>query len=418
MSEKRVTNRMRNDAKDHTRRIGFRSVCIYLFIFSVLSFQEVVFAGETAASDDTSQWESSDNGALDTDSWMEAIRDELKLEELDAFTSEELPEKMTFSTLVDLFCEKGFKGITASAVARWIFDIFFYELAASKEYFLQMLCMTAVFAVLKQIMDSRGHYISEISFLVIYATMMAFLLKSFLLIAEVAEGGITLMTRYLSVLVPAYATTLTLSGNLATAGAFYELSFLMMTLLGWAMKLIFVPGIHIYLLLRFLDQLFEEERLSKLAELIESGICHATKAGLAAVVGISCVQAMLSPAKDRLSESVVVRSVSALPGMGGILGSAGDILLSCGILIKNSVGVAALVVLLAVCLTPIIKVFLFTLLYRGLAAVLQPVADKRLINGIHSTAKASGLYLTFLKDSMLMFFLTVAMVTASTSFIF
>lgn len=384
-----------------------------LFILLLCGFQrERLLASSAEESSAETDWE------IDEESWMDSILEELYLEELDDFSQNSLPEKIQFSDLVEQFCKEGVNAFDGREIAGWIFDIFFYELAGAKDYFLQMLCFTAVFAILKQILDTRSHYISEMSFLMIYGTMMSFLLNSFLLVSQVAEEAITQMIAYLSVLVPVYATVLLVAGNAASAGAFYELVFLIVTLLEWAMKVLLIPGIHIYLLFRFLDQLFEEEKLSRLAELLESGIRMFMKVGLGLVVGFGFVQSLLTPAQDRLSESMVIRSVSAIPGIGGIVGSAGDILLSCGMLIKNSVGAAALIILLVISVTPLIKVFLFTLLYRLMAAVLQPVSDKRIVNCIHSASKGSELYLLLIKDSMLMFFLTVALVTASTSFIF
>ncbi len=355
---------------------------------------------------------------FDTDSWIDAILNELELDDADEFAKREISEKIEFSDLVEELCTEGFDAMDGREIAQWVFDIFFYELSGGKEYFMQMLVFTAVFAILKQILDTRSHYISEVSFLMVYAAMMTLLLSSFQLIAEVAQEAVSQMISYLSVLVPVYATVLMVSGSVATAGAFYELAFLIMTLLEWAMQVLLIPGIHIFLMLRFIDQLFEEEKLSRMAELLESGIRMALKLGLGAVAGISFVQSLLTPAQDRLTESVVIQSVSAIPGIGNITGSAGEILLSCGILIKNSVGVVTLAVLLIIALTPLVKILLFTLLYRLLAAVLQPVSDRRIVSCIHAASKGSELYLRLVADGMLMFFLTVAMVTASSSFVF
>lgn len=354
----------------------------------------------------------------DADSWTMEIFQEVKLDKLDEFTLDELPEKMTFSQLAQGFWQEGVGSLSADRIVGWVTDLFFYELASSKTYFLQMLCFTVVFAVIREVMRARTEYISQMGFIIVYAAMITLLMKSFLLIAEVAEDGIVLMTNYLSALIPAYATTLLLSGNAVSAGAFYETAFILVTILEWAVRIFFVPGIHIYLLLRFLDQLFEENRFSRLADLLESGIRAVMRAAIAAVVGINCIQSLLTPAKDRMTESVVIQSISVIPGVGKLTGSAGDILLSCGMLIKNSVGAAALIVLLAIWALPIMKVFLFTFLYRGMSAIVQPVADRKLVECIHSTSKASELYLKLLQDSMLIFFLTVSMVTASTSFVF
>ena len=223
---------------------------------------------------------------------------------------------------------------------------------------------------------------------------------------------------FLEALVPAYATTLMLSGNAASAGIFYEMTFGMVLLLESALKLFLVPAIHVFVLLEFVDHLFEEEKLSKLAELIESGIAICIKIAVGSVIGISTVQSFLTTAKDRISGNMILKSVSMLPGVGNTIGSAGEIVLGCGILIKNSVGVAAVIVLLVVCLLPLVKIFSFTFLYRLIVALLQPVADQRLVECVHGVARGSTLYLKIMVNTMLLFMIVISMVTASTSFIY
>lgn len=72
----------------------------------------------------------------------------------------------------------------------------------------------------------------------------------------------------------------------------------------WLIKLVFLPGIHIFLLLQVMNNLYEEEKLSKLADIIESAISKALKLGIKIVAGIGIVQAMIAPAKDRISDSL------------------------------------------------------------------------------------------------------------------
>ncbi len=355
---------------------------------------------------------------IDVDAWVDAILAELDFSELESYVGTEVSDRISFEDLVNTLLSEGLDALDFKTVVTWIFDIFFYELATAKDYFLQMLVFTAVFAIFKQILDMRSHYVSEVTFLMVCAVVMTLLLNSFALIAEEAQSAITRMVTYLSVLVPVYATVLLVSGNAVSAGAFYELSFLIMTLLEWAMRVLLVPAIHIFLMLSFLNELFEEAKLSRMAQLVESGIRFIMKAGVGAVVGIGVIQSLLTPAQDRLTESAVLSSVSAIPGIGSVIGSAGDILLSSGILIKNSMGVAALLVLVVISVVPIVKVFLFLLLYRLLAAIMQPVSDRRIVNCIHAASQGCELYLVLLKDGMMMFFLTVAMVTASSSFVY
>lgn len=365
---------------------------------------------------------------VETDNYLNEIVEKLNLSQVDSFTEKELPERYQFSDMVnDLINDysandetQGDKSRTEwlGHIGKYILDLFFYEMSSSKPLFVEMILLAILFAVTNRVSMTCSKYVSNMSFLVVYGAMMILLMQSFLLVNEVLQEGLNAVMEFLQVVVPAYATTLMLSGNAASAGIFYELTFALVLIIESAMKYVLVPAIHIFVLLEFLDHLFEEEKLSKLAELIESGVSVALKIAFGSVIGISTVQSLLTTAKDRISGNMVLKSISMLPGIGNTLGSTGEILLGCGILVKNSIGIAAVLVLLFLCLMPIVKIFSFTFLYRFVVALLQPVADKRIVECIQGVARGSTMYLKVMVDTMLLFMIVISMITASTSFIF
>lgn len=367
-----------------------------------------------------------DNPEEDADDYLDAIVGKLNLTEVDSFTEKKLPERYQFSDMVhDLIDDYGTSGTGKGSQTEWlghigkyILDLFFYEMSVSKPLFVEMILLAILFAVTNRVSMTCSKYVSNMSFLVVYGAMMILLMQSFLLVNEVLQEGLNAVMEFLRVVVPAYATTLMLSGNAASAGIFYEMTFALVLIIESAMKYVLVPAIHIFVLLEFLDHLFEEEKLSKLAELIESGVGVALKLAFGSVIGISTVQSLLTTAKDRVSGNVVLKSISMLPGIGNTLGSTGEIVLGCGILVKNSIGIAAVLILLFLCLMPIVKIFAFTFLYRFVVALLQPVADKRIVECIQGVARGSTMYLKLMVDTMLLFMIVISMITASTSFIF
>ncbi len=354
----------------------------------------------------------------ETEMYLDFIMQELHLEEVDEFSKENLPKKLSFSEMVKQLVNGNEEKINTQVIGTWIVDLFFYELASAKPLFIQMLILAILFAVINRFFIQSGSYVSEMSFFMIYGAMMILLMQSFLLISDVVISAVEKVSDFLTMLVPAYATTLMLSGNASSAGAFYELIFGMICVLEWAMKTLFVPGIHIFVLLMFLDHLFEEEKLTKFAELIESAVQIFLKVAMGGVIGLGVVQSLISPARDRISESVVLKSLSAIPGIGNSIHFAEEILLGCGMIVKNSVGVAGLIILAIICVVPIIKVFSFTFLYRLLGAVLQPIADKRIVECMQGVARGSSLYLKIMTNTMVLFLITISMVTAATSFIY
>lgn len=59
------------------------------------------------------------------------------------------------------------------------------------------------------------------------------------------------------------------------------------------------------------------------------------KASIKIVAGIGIVQAMIAPAKDKISESLILKSFQAIPGVGRLGQGAGEIMLGCAMLIKT-----------------------------------------------------------------------------------
>lgn len=348
--------------------------------------------------------------------WMEQILEELDYGELEEYLEEELPSKVSFQEVVESLFSEGLGTNTREKVTTYVYEIFFFELSNGKDYFVQILCFTILFAMLQKLLVIKNSYVMDISFLMVYAAIMTLLLKSFSLMSEQAMEGLDSMISFMTALIPVYAGTLLITGCTATAAVFYEVAFVLITVIQWAMKYLFIPGIHIFLILRFLDPLLGEERLGGLCQLLEDFLIFLQKAAFAIVGGFTAVQSLLTPAQDRVSQSSVLKGLSSIPGIGNSFGTAGDVLVSCGMLIKNSVGVAALIFLLAVSLMPVIKTFIFTLLYKVLGAVLMPVADKRLISGIKGVESASRLYEKVVFNSFVLFFLVIAMITATTSF--
>lgn len=350
--------------------------------------------------------------------WIEELLDELNLAETDEVLKQELPERLTFSSLVSALTKDGGEGMSLRLLADYLLDLFFYEIAAAKPIFLQILCVCLLFALFGRLLVTRFGYVNDLSFFAVYTGIMMLLLNSFLLVNNVVEAGMEKMLSFMTAFVPVYAAALLFSGNMTTAGVFYEMAFALIYILELLMRVLFVPGVHIFVLLVMMDNLFEEAKLSKLADMIESGIRTALKMSLAAVVGLGVVQSLIAPARDRISANSVFQTLQAVPGLGNTFGAAGEILVGCGILIRNSVGTAALVVLVVLSAAPAVSVACFHVMYRLVGACLQPFCDKRISQCVHEVGRACGLYLKIVGSAMLLLFITISMISASASFIY
>jgi stage III sporulation protein AE len=355
--------------------------------------------------------------AAETDDLIQEITDGLDLSDIDSAAGE-TADKIKFSDLVSAFISEGADGVDGAMISEYIYDIFFYEIADIKPVFTELVCMSLLFALFGKALAVRQDYVSEIGFFAVYSGILLLLLESFSTIGDVVSDGISSIVSFMTAFIPTYAAALLVTGNATSAGVFYELAFGIIYILELSVKIIFLPGIHIFVLMLLLDNLFLETRFSKLAGLLSDGIKFALKIGIGAVVGLGVVQSLIAPAQDRITTNGLYRGLSALPGIGNTISAAGELVIGCGILVKNSLGAAALIILFFVCLTPLLKVLCYHLMYRIAAAVLEPFCDRRISDCVQAVGRGCALYLRIIFDVLLLFWITTGLIAASSSFIY
>ncbi len=350
--------------------------------------------------------------------YLQDIIEVLDFEALDDFLNEHLRTKMSFEELVSQISIYGLEAFNKENITQMFFDAIFYEVSIVRPIFVKILLFSILFSLAHRLLVTKSTYVSSMGFLVIYSTLMVLLMQSFFLVRDIAMEGMESMLKFLNALIPTYSMTLIFTGSSVSGAASYEIGFFLVYFVEFMMKNVLSTMIHVFILVLFLNHLFDEDKLSKLAEFIEKIIAAILKLAFGAVVGLSVVQSILTPVKDRLANQAVLSGMSSIPGVGGALGSAGEIILSCAMLIKNSVGIVGLVILILVAVIPVLKIGCFWCMYHILAIVLQPLADKRITECVLGVARGCDLYLKIMLYSMLLFFVLFSMVAVATSFVF
>ncbi len=350
--------------------------------------------------------------------YLEEIIATLDFQSLNQFLNEHLRVKMSFEELITQVSIHGIDALNRENITQFFFDTLFYELSIARPIFLKMLLFSVLFSLIQRLLSSKKTYVSNIGFLLIYATLMVLLMQSFFLVRELAMEGMDGMLGFLNALIPTYTLTMVFTGNAVSGAMAYELAFFFIYLIEFLMKNFLSPLIHVFVLVLFLNHLFDEDKLSKLAEFMEKIVVIILKLSFGAVIGLGVVQSLLTPMKDRLANNVMLSGMSSIPGVGGVFGSAGEIIFSCGMLIKNSVGILGLLFLFVIAVIPVLKIGCFWVLYHLVAIVLQPVSDSRLVNCVAGVARGCDLYLKVIVYTMLLFFVLISMITMATSFVF
>ena len=112
---------------------------------------------------------------------------------------------------------------------------------------------------------------------------------------------------------------------------------------------------------------------------------------------------MVTPVLESLKISSATKFLSSIPGLGGLAEGTAQLLLGSAVLIKNGLGAAAILLLLALCIVPFLKIFLYGLL--GLSA------DKRLTGCIDRAGDAVFVLLRIAFTALACFLILFAIIT-------
>jgi stage III sporulation protein AE len=220
---------------------------------------------------------------------------------------------------------------------------------------------------------------------------------------------------FMRVLLPSYLIAVTWAGGSLTGAAWMELLLFLLAAVPWLYLNLLLPLVRVYTLLVMVGNMGSEDKMSRMREFVQGVIRWGSRTLIGVVAGFQIVQGMVLPYADAVKNSGFQKILEMIPGVGQGMGAAAKVILGSGVLIKNAMGAAAVVVLLLLSLVPVLKLAVLCVLYRAAASILQPVGDKRLVACIAGVAEGERMLLGLTVAGMMVFVLAIALICAGTN---
>jgi len=309
---------------------------------------------------------------------------------------------------------KGDEPITKETVMNLILNVIDSELMNQKGRFATILVLVLISSVLTNFTSVfKNSQISEVCFYMVYLMLFALLIKNFGTLSAELTGNLQTVVSFMRALAPAYYIAITAAGGITTAALFYQMILIIIFCVEYILLTMILPGINIYILMELINLLTKEDVLTRISELLKSVLVWAMRSMLAVIVGMQVIQGLVAPAIDALKQSLLGKTVSVIPGVGNALNAVTEIILASAVLVKNSLGVTALIVLVLMSIAPIIKMALAGFLYKFLGAIIQPIADSRIVGCLYAIGEGCGLLLKLLFTTQVLFMLTIIILSNS-----
>lgn len=309
---------------------------------------------------------------------------------------------------------QGEQPITREEVLSLVYNGVFRQLDNQRQMILQILLLVigaALFTNFARAFD-KG-YIAEVCFYVVYLVLFALLVSSFGRLTAQLQENLNTIVMLMQAIAPAYSLAITAASGVSSAAVFYQLVLILVLVIQWVILNFLLPCTSLYLLLELVNHLSREDLLSRLAELLKSLVEWSLKTLLGVVVSLQVIQNMVAPVIDSLKRTALGKTASAIPGVGNAMNAVTEIILTSAVLVRNCLGVVFLLVFLLWGITPLLGYGVTTLVYKVLAAVIQPVSDKRMVSCLATMGEGCRLLLKIFFTTEILCMITIVILAAT-----
>ena len=280
---------------------------IGLVIFVLILPVQVFAAGEDSSSENSR----TEDNMTETD--LEKTQEETEqkiwelteIKDLDMAIRKLFPEeKLHFQDLVESVIRQD-ENLSAGQIRNFVTDQFFYVLKVNKPVLASIIFLVLIAAVFSNFSEVfQNCQISQTAFFLVYLSVITVGIRNFQAAAVEVQHGLENLILFMRVLCPVYFVCMAVAVGSISAIAFYNLALFLIFLVELVILKWIVPLIQIALLMEILNNLTEEEFLSKAAELLRLVIGWSLKSLLALVTGIGFIERIISPAADQGKRSV------------------------------------------------------------------------------------------------------------------
>lgn len=250
--------------------------------------------------------------------------------------------------------------------------------------------------------------VSRVAYTICYMVVLVIAVNSFSVAIGYAKDAITGMIDFMMAMLPLLFALMASMGNVVTVSVAHPLVIFMVHTVGTLIRTIVFPLLFFSALLHLVSSLSVKYKLTQLGNLLRGIAMGFLGVMLTVFLGVISVQGITSSVTD----GVTIRTAKYVTGnfvpvVGKMFADATDTVISASLLVKNSIGLAGVIIILFLCAFPAIKILTLALIYNLAAAVMQPLGDTPITTCLQAIGKTLLYVFAALAAVSMMFFLAI-----------
>lgn len=302
--------------------------------------------------------------------------------------------------------------IDNKSLYRKVFKILGQEVSSSIKILISILVIIVIHGILKSITDNlENNSISQIIYFVQYILIVTLIMSNFTEIIQIVKETANNLVGFINVLIPLLLTLMIYTGNIATSTLIQPIILFISNFIGNIIADVLIPIVLIIVVFSIISKISERVQVDKISKFLKSGVVWFLGIVLTVFVGVVSLEGTLSSSVDGVTAKTAKAAVSTvIPVVGKVLGDVVDSVLGCGVILKNAVGVVGVIVIIGICIMPIIKIGTLSIIYSLASALIQPIADEKVVKLLDEMGGVFKLLLAILCSLSVLLIIGVTMV--------
>jgi stage III sporulation protein AE len=292
---------------------------------------------------------------------------------------------------------------------------FFHEILYNGKLLGSIIVLTVLSMLLRTLQTAfEQNQVSKVAYAIVFMVLIILAVNSFSVAVDAARTAIGRMVDFMLAIVPLMLTLLMSMGSVGSAALFHPLIVFMIHLIGTFIYTVVFPLLFFSTILSVVSCLSDKYKVDQLAGLMRKVSVSLLGGLLAVFLGVISVQGATAAATD----GVVIRTAKYITGnfvpvIGRTISEAADTVVGASLLVKNTVGLAGVIILLMICAFPALKILSLAFIYNFSAAVMQPLGNSPVIDCLSVIGRTLLYIFAALATVGLMFFLAVTIMVAA-----
>lgn len=290
-------------------------------------------------------------------------------------------------------------------------DLFLYEVRSALVLGAEIIAVAVIIGLLRSFSDTmEERTVSNLGMLVSACFIIGLCLNSFTLTFGLCRDTIRILTSTMQILMPVLITLLISSGGIASGSLLNPIILSSVTALNTILDRVILPAVFISTVFFLVNSLTEKDYVHRLAVFIRNAATFSCGICVTIFTGVTALQGVVSESADGILLDTARFSMSNfVPIVGGFASDSVDMALSCFRLIRGSVGIFGVMILLAVLLTPMIKLLAIAVIYKITAVITEPLGSRETGECLNQMGNSviTMTVILFLTSMMFLIFITI-----------